>query len=129
MAGGDGSLITMLMKAKDVGIDISKLLCVSLPYGTGNDFCKVTNWGILPEADFYKTLHQTVKEICFNTDEESVDIWDIKVKYREGGDTFQIDSRTRRFSSLNMNGYHRYMINYFSIGSDAKIGCGKLDLS
>jgi diacylglycerol kinase family enzyme len=78
-AGGDGTLITVLMKAKDVGINISNFLCVSLPYGTGNDFCRVTNWGILPEARFYSTLELTVKEICFNTHEEKVDVWDVLV--------------------------------------------------
>jgi hypothetical protein len=101
MAGGDGSLLTMLMKAKDVGIDISKLTCVSLPYGTGNDFCKVTNWGIMPDAYFYKTLELTVREICLNTTEELVDVWDVSVKYRAGGDTYQVSSVTRNFEPLN----------------------------
>jgi len=44
------------------------------------------------------------------------------VKFRDGGDTYQVDSRTREFVGLNQTVYHRYMVNYFSLGMDAKIG-------
>jgi len=46
------------------------------------------------------------------------------VKFRDGGDTYQVDSRTREFVGLNQTVYHRYMVNYFSLGMDAKIGTG-----
>lgn len=71
----------MVMKAKEVGVDISKLICCSLPYGTGNDFCKVTNWGITPDLDFYRDTNALVREICLNTCEQTVDVWDILVKF------------------------------------------------
>lgn len=80
-AGGDGTLLTLLTRAKEVGVDIGKLLCVSLPYGTGNDFCKVTNWGTTADLDFYRDTSSLVREICLNTREETVDVWDILVKF------------------------------------------------
>ena len=95
MAGGDGSLVTMLMKAKEKGINVGKLLFVSLPYGTGNDFCKVTNWGCTPTAKYYKSLDLLIHEICINSHKESLDIWDVMVTFRKGGDTFTVNSRTR----------------------------------
>jgi hypothetical protein len=81
MAGGDGSLITTIMKARDLGVDISKLICVSLPYGTGNDFCNVTNWGTTPNLPFYMDTSALVKEICLNTHEQTFDVWDVLVKF------------------------------------------------
>lgn len=47
MMGGDGSLMNWLMSV-DKSVDINSLYYVALPYGTGNDFCNVTNWGKLP---------------------------------------------------------------------------------
>jgi diacylglycerol kinase family enzyme len=48
-AGGDGSLMGIVMKAKEQGVDIGRLLCCPLPYGTGNDLSRVTNWGGEPD--------------------------------------------------------------------------------
>jgi diacylglycerol kinase family enzyme len=45
MAGGDGSLMTLVMMAKEAGCDIATLVCCVLPYGTGNDLARVLNWG------------------------------------------------------------------------------------
>jgi len=56
MAGGDGSLITHLMNAKKYGIDVASLVCCALPYGTGNDFSRVTGWGGTPDAKYFKSL-------------------------------------------------------------------------
>jgi len=36
-AGGDGSLVGILMSAKEHGVNIEDLLVCPLPYGTGND--------------------------------------------------------------------------------------------
>lgn len=101
MAGGDGSLVTMLMKIKEKGINVRKILFVSLPYGTGNDFCKVTNWGCVPSAKYYKNLNLLVTEICTNSHKEGLDIWDVMVTFRKGGDTFCVNSRTKQFEALN----------------------------
>jgi hypothetical protein len=95
MAGGDGSLINTLMKAKEFGVNITNLLCVSLPYGTGNDFCRVTGWGKLPDAPFYKSLKSLIKEICLNSKEDFVDVWDIVTKFQKGGDTLVVDNTTK----------------------------------
>lgn len=55
-AGGDGSFMFHLMNAKSHGVDISELVCCALPYGTSNDFSRVTGWGGEPDDKYYKTL-------------------------------------------------------------------------
>lgn len=51
MAGGDGSLMTLLNMAKEAGCDTANLVCCVLPYGTGNDLARTLNWGGT-EGDF-----------------------------------------------------------------------------
>ena len=125
MAGGDGSLMTLLMMAKEAGCDIATLVCCVLPYGTGNDLARVLNWGG-NEGDLkiYNSLPKLVREICLNSDEKALDVWTIKVKCRANGTTFEIDSKTRDYFSRNETVFERYMINYWSMGEDARIGTG-----
>ena len=57
-------LINVLMKAKTYGIDIASIVCCPLPYGTGNDFCKILKWGNDPSEKFFKKIGTLIKEIC-----------------------------------------------------------------
>lgn len=86
-----------------------------LPYGTGNDFARVTGWGGTPYKIFYKTLKSLIKEICLNSFEEYFNVWDVIVTYKDGGATLSVDSSTRRYSSSQLP-FNRYMINYCGIG-------------
>jgi diacylglycerol kinase family enzyme len=83
MAGGDGSLMTLVMMAKEAGCDIGSLVCCVLPYGTGNDLARVLNWGG-SEGDLkiYNSLPKLVREICLNTEIKDLNIWTVSVKYR-----------------------------------------------
>lgn len=85
-AGGDGSLVGIIMKAKSFGVDINRLICCPLPYGTGNDLCRVLNWGPEPNADFYSNVKDLVTEICTNTVEKYINIWTLIVRFQEGGE-------------------------------------------
>ena len=125
MAGGDGSLMTLVMMAKEAGCDIATLVCCVLPYGTGNDLARVLNWGG-SEGDLkiYSSLPQLVREICLNSDEKALNVWTIMVKYRANGTTYEIDNKTRDYFSRNETVFERYMINYWSMGEDARVGTG-----
>jgi diacylglycerol kinase (ATP) len=83
MAGGDGSLMTCLVQAKEFGVDIDSLICCPLPFGTGNDFSRVCGWGGAPSShpEIYKSLKSTIKEICLNSYIDNFDVWEIELNF------------------------------------------------
>jgi hypothetical protein len=91
VAGGDGSLIGTLMKAKAAGVDIENLKSCVLPYGTGNDFCRVTNWGVRPNTPMYATIKSIVTEICENTTVKNINVWHINIKFKPDGRLYEVN--------------------------------------
>ena len=63
-------------------------------------------------------------EICLNTTEEYINVWDLNVHYRDRGETYVIDSQTRQYTPLGEHIFKRFMLNYFGIGEDARIAMG-----
>ena len=123
-AGGDGSMISILTKAKEMGVDLSDISCCALPYGTGNDLSRITGWGGSPNSKYFKTLKSLISEICLNSFEDHINVWDVLVTFKKGGDTYSVDSSTKKYKAHNETFYQRYMINYCGVGDDAKIGFG-----
>lgn len=95
MAGGDGSLINLLMKAKENGVNLGTLTCCVLPYGTGNDFARVSGWGGRPRGEIYSNIKRLVTEICLNSHEKKFNVWSVIVKFRSGGTTYEVNSKTK----------------------------------
>ena len=89
------------MKAKENGVDINRLVCCPLPYGTGNDLSRVTGWGSEPEGLLYESIKSLVSEMVFNSSERRINIWTVIVKFKDGGDTLEIDPNSKDYSSLN----------------------------
>ena len=79
VAGGDGSLINLLMRAVPSGVDVNKIVCCVLPFGTGNDFSRVSGWGHTLSESFYSSLETLVYEICTNSEEKPFNIWNISM--------------------------------------------------
>lgn len=84
IAGGDGSLITTLMSAKDAGVDIRSIPACVLPYGTGNDFAFVTKWGRLPTDPIYNSLNHIAAEICHRAHPVNFNVWNVYVRFKNG---------------------------------------------
>lgn len=61
-----------------------------------------------------------------NTSEKKINVWTIVVRFKERGDTFEVDSRTKDYSPKNETFFERYMVNYWGLGEDARIGIGKI---
>ncbi len=125
IAGGDGSLIGAVTSAMEAGVDISRMPCCVLPFGTGNDLSRCTNWGGRPTGEMYRNLTNLMREICENSREEKLNVWSVKVTFKpRGGDTFEVDSRTRNLVGKGHEFFERDMINYFGLGEDGRIGVG-----
>lgn len=126
MAGGDGSLMGLVNKAKEAGCDINTLVTCVLPYGTGNDLARCLNWGGSEgELKIYKSLPKLINEICLNAEIKELNIWTVLIKFRHGGTTFDVDSKRKRsYIARNETFFERFMINYFSFGEDARVGTG-----
>lgn len=97
MAGGDGSFMNLLMKARENGVNIASLISVVLPYGTGNDFAQVTGWGKSPTGKIYKNIKKLVTEICLKAKQRYFNVWSILISFRQGGTTLEISSKTRDY--------------------------------
>ena len=65
-----------------------------------------------------------MNEICLNSEVVDLNVWVVAVSYREGGGTYQVDPNTRKYEPKTEPLYQRFMINYFGLGIDAKIGAG-----
>jgi diacylglycerol kinase (ATP) len=128
-AGGDGSLVNNLMKAKEHGVDINRLVCCPLPYGTSNDLSRITGWGAEPDGPLYESNRTLITEMIANSQERKISIWTIIVKFKEGGDTLEINPRSKSYISKNQTFFERYMVNYWGLGEDARVGVGKLSIS
>ncbi|KAF4743338.1 hypothetical protein FOZ63_003614, partial [Perkinsus olseni] len=45
-AGGDGTVMGCVNLLRKEGVDLNKVVIGHIPYGTGNDFARVTGWGV-----------------------------------------------------------------------------------
>lgn len=110
------------MLAKENGVDVGKLVCCVLPYGTGNDLARVSGWGGGPSGKTYSNFDNIIKEICLNTKEQNFNVWSVLVKFRSGGAAFEVDAKTRKFKEKHETIFERYMINYSGLGEDGRVG-------
>jgi diacylglycerol kinase family enzyme len=124
MAGGDGSLMTLVTRAVEAGCDILSLVCCVLPYGTGNDLCRSLNWGGNESSKIFRSMPKLVREICLNCEVKDLDIWSIIVKFKQGGTTLELDSKTKNYKARNEEFFERYMVSYFGMGEDARVVMG-----
>jgi len=62
-----------------------------------------------------------MREICLNTKVKEIDIWNIKVCFRDKGGIYTVNSKTRRLEK-HEGQFERFMINYFGMGEAGRIG-------
>jgi diacylglycerol kinase (ATP) len=83
------------------------------------------NWGKDTSPDYLQTMRAIVQEICLNSYETKLNMWDVICTFRKRGDLYKIGADRRESSILNKKDglkYQTMMANYFSVGECAKIG-------
>ena len=84
-----------------------------------------SNWGGTPAENIYDNLTNLLREICENSREEMLNVWSVKVTYKQkGGDTFLVDTKTKNIVGMGNEYFQRDMINYCGLGEDGRVGFG-----
>jgi len=105
-------------------VDTSELTCCVLPYGTGNDFSRVCGWA--DRLTFLESAEKLVEEVVLNSKTDPFDVWQVRVKVLPKGDILVVDSKSRKYASLQFPRpeFTRFMLNYMGFGQDARLGTG-----
>jgi len=53
------------------------------------------NWGRDTDQDYIRTMRDIVEEICLNSVERNLNIWDVEIVMRERGNIWKIGSNRR----------------------------------
>ncbi|AFZ79366.1 diacylglycerol kinase, putative [Theileria equi strain WA] len=133
IAGGDGSLTWVISEVEKHGISTEDIVFGIVPYGTGNDFARAVKWNkfhnLKPFVDNLRPLRGLVEKIL-NAECAAHDFWHILITVEPEGSFNQINSNTRTKQTVfDINGdevkkMEFMMGNYFSIGTESRIGRG-----
>ncbi|EAN32758.2 Diacylglycerol kinase accessory domain protein [Theileria parva strain Muguga] len=132
-AGGDGTLTWVVSEVEKHSINPDLLCFGIIPYGTGNDFARALKWhkfrNLKPFEDNFKPLMTYLNKLM-KSDPIKHDFWDVYLKLNPGGSFNKINSKTRLKENLfdsdgNLIESMKFkMGNYFSIGTESRIGRG-----
>ena len=104
VAGGDGTInwtISLLTEHYGLSDDRYRPPLAAFPLGSGNDFCRTLGWGNKVKL---RQLQALISKVVSSTEIISSDLWNVKIRRTDTGETIT-----------------KMMINYFSLGCDAKI--------
>ncbi|CAK61805.1 unnamed protein product (macronuclear) [Paramecium tetraurelia] len=112
MAGGDGSIMWIVELLLQHQVNIHRCIIIPFPFGTGNDFANTLGWGTSVPNDVIG-----IERVFgpFSILKEDGFISEIR-RNENGANEMKLQ--------LNDQRYYKQMINYFSIGVDARIGFG-----
>ncbi|CAD8169782.1 unnamed protein product [Paramecium octaurelia] len=131
MAGGDGSIMWIVGLLLQYQIDLNRCIIIPFPFGTGNDFANSLGWGTTVPADVIgknnKVLQNYVEQWLIGA-ESFFDVWDVDIVLKKDGFISEIKRHSNSVGELKIQlkdcKFNKPMINYFSIGVDARIGYG-----
>jgi diacylglycerol kinase (ATP) len=90
VGGGDGTVMWVVDELQGTGVDLTNCPIGIVPFGTGNDFSRVTGWGgdspndvVGPNLSYLKKL----AKLWTNAVTMDFDIWDIKLS------TYDVESQ------------------------------------
>lgn len=123
--GGDGTVkwvIELLRKAQILSVPVGVI-----PFGTGNDMARISGWGGSPPRPLIgrhlSALRKRMKKVL-NTAVVDLDVWQVEITVEEDGQFFRVENGVEEVVRENgepVRTIREEMINYFSVGADAKI--------
>jgi diacylglycerol kinase family enzyme len=129
IGGGDNSVLPLIERLQESGVDITRCLFGLLPLGTGNDLSRALGWG--PEKDVTSDMAKfkiIVRDLAEATS-IFVDVWDVKLSCDETEGEIIECVKDNKLPLTNKEGrklttFKKSFINYFSLGFDARVGFG-----
>lgn len=121
IAGGDGTVLSIIEHLKREEIDLSNFIFGVIPFGTGNDLSNAMGFG--SSINISPTI-ESIESICLlyaKAEKTYIDIWEIKIIFDEKEGMIIKNSKSGKSKEV-VNVFSKSFINYFSLGQDARIG-------
>lgn len=123
VAGGDGTIKWVISELVKIG-RLSFPLGV-IPFGTGNDLSRACGWGWTAPSGLtsLKTIVQVFKDLCEFGQPIKFDVWNVNIEAKSvewAAKSKQPAAALLSAGSSSPAKFTEQMINYFSIGQDAK---------
>lgn len=133
--GGDGTVMWVVHEMVNHHIDMNKVAVGVLPFGTGNDFSRVTGWGPGEDPKLKSKPMQVLKGLAkdwLESEVDDFDLWDAEMTLHEHGEFAIVHKANGKVSKVplkNEDGskklvFKKTFSNYASFGVDARIGFG-----
>ena len=127
IAGGDGSVLSMIQELEKEGVNINKCIFGHIPLGTGNDLSNAL--GFNNHVDISNNISSLYKILnkYYNANYGGVDIWNMELKLDNKEGEILENTKNGKIQKKDDKGnrmifYKRTFINYLSLGYDARVG-------
>jgi diacylglycerol kinase family enzyme len=126
IAGGDGSVLSIIEDFHKNEIDINRLIFGIMPMGTGNDLCHSLGYGNNVEIGKKITNLENLLYKYTKSKISKIDIWEIIINFNDNFSMMVCTSNGEK--NINFNNtknnkiFVKHFINYMSIGYDAVCG-------
>lgn len=129
-AGGDGTVMWVISEAIAHDIRTTNVAFGTIPFGTGNDFAHAFGWGASVRGKLMSAKMKLLKELVSKwlvADVVPHDIWRVTISVAsDQGAVLSVSQKS--LSPLELDpqkrSFVKLMTNYFSMGTESKIGLG-----
>ena len=124
MMGGDGGLTNTLVYLREE-VSFDKVQFVSLPFGSGCDTARISNWGRECNDNHLMFLDEICAQIADQTTIDKLNIWEMQIQFKQrNGDVLKVNAQGEDYS-IRVKGKNDIIVPmacYFSMGQCARIG-------
>jgi hypothetical protein len=118
MMGGDGGLTNTLIYLREE-ISFNNVHFVSLPFGSGCDTARISNWGKECNENHLMFLDLICQQIADQTTIDKLNIWEMTIRFKQrNGDVLKVNAQGEDYS-IREKGKNEIIVPmacYFSMG-------------